>query len=160
MSYKLNDDLANKALNAIAAELAGSFLHMFAGPIPTSPDAALDMVNNHTLVNTISVNGDGVTGVSFGTPSASALPKSPAESWVGTAAFDGAEGDETELVATFFRLCASGENGQGAGGASPRLQGSIGATGSGADMERANPTIEAGEVVAIDNFFIRVGTLV
>lgn len=160
MSYKLNDDLANAALNAIGTELADGFLHLFAGPVPADPDAALDMMNDHTLVCTITKDGDGTTGLTFGTAAASALPKNPAETWAGTAAFDGADDGETELTLTFFRYCAAGDNGQGAGSTSPRLQGTIGATGSGADMERASAVVEAAEVISIDAFYIRVGTLV
>lgn len=160
MSYKVNDALANAALSGpgLGPTLAGGFLHFFAGPEPATPDAALNMVADHTLLVTLSVDGDGVTGLTFGAAAAGALPKAAAEVWTGTAAFSGAGAASSELDATFFRFCAAGDNGQGAGSGA-RLQGTVGTTGSGADMERDSVTIAAGGAVPVSAFFIRIGSI-
>lgn len=158
MAYKVNDALANAILDAFALELTDFFIHIFAGPVPTSPDDALDMVNDHTELVIVSVGDDGTTGLTWGAAADGALPKNAAETWQGTASFDGADDGEAELVATFFRASLIADDARGAG-STVRLQGTIGATGSGADMERTDPTIEAAELVQLDTFFVRIGSL-
>lgn len=160
MSYKVNDALANAALSGagLAPAIAGGFLHFFAGPVPATPDAALDMVAAHTLLVIVSVGGDGVTGLTFDAATGGALPKAAAETWTGTASFSGSGAAAPELDATFFRFCAAGDNGQGAG-SGPRLQGTVGITGSGADMERASVTIATGAAVPVSSFFVRIGSI-
>lgn len=158
MSYKVNDALAEPSLDALGDALAGGFLHFFAGPVPATPDAALNMGASHTLLVTQSVGGDGVTGLTFDPAADGALPKAAAETWTGTATFSGVAAASPELDATFFRFCAAGDNGQGAG-SGPRLQGTVGITGSGADMERASVTIATGAAVPVSSFFVRIGSI-
>lgn len=160
MSYKVNDALANATLGGagLGPALAGGFLHFFAGPVPATPDAALNMATDHTLLVTESVGGDGVTGLTFDAATGGALPKAAAETWTGTATFSGAGSASAELSATFFRFCAAGDNGQGAG-SGPRLQGTVGVTGSGADMERESVVIAAGAAVPVSAFFVRIGSI-
>lgn len=158
MSYLANDELATPMLAAAGTALASGFLHFFAGPVPTAPNAALDMVNDHTLLVTISLNGGGVTGLTFGTAAAGVLPKAPAETWAGTATFSGAEDAEASLTATFCRFCTAGDNGQGAG-TTARLQGTVGATGSGSDVERSSAVIVAGTEVPVTSYNVRIGSL-
>lgn len=158
MSYKVNDAAANPALNALATAISGGFMYLYAGTVPAGPDAALDMGAVHTELVVISVDGDGVTGLTFATAASGAVAKPALAVWTGTAAFVGFGAAETELTPTFFRICASGDNGRGAG-ATPRLQGTIGVTGSGADLERASPLIEVGSTVPVTTFEIQVGSV-
>lgn len=158
MSYKVNDTAANPALNALASAISGGFMYLFAGTVPPGPDDALDMVADHTEIVLVSVDGDGITGLTFATAASGAVAKPALAVWSGLATFDGTEAAELELTPTFFRICTAGDNGRGAGAAA-RLQGTIGITGSGSDMERANPVIEAGSTVPITTFEILVGSI-
>lgn len=159
MAYKLSDDLADQLLTEMKSALDGGFLHFFAGTVPNSPEEALDMANTHTLLCVLTEGGDGTTGLTFAAPSGAMMEKNDTEDWEGIATFDGAEDTETTLEATFFRFCTPGDNGQGAG-AAPRLQGTIGPTFSGADMERDDPNITATEPLVIGEFVVRVSSVV
>lgn len=117
------------ALAALKSELDGGRMYWFAGPVPASADDALDMDNDHTQLVEMTESGDGATGLTFESPSGNAMTKAAAETWSGTIAFDGAEDGEDELVATFYRFCADGDNGRGTA-TGPRLQGTIGGPGS------------------------------
>ena len=70
-------------------------------------------------------SNDGTTGLTFAAPSGGAMLKNAGEDWNGLISFDGAEDGETTLTPTFYRFCASGDNGRGAA-SGPRLQGTIG----------------------------------
>lgn len=158
MSYKVSDELAEAILAAVSTELDDGFLYIFNGTVPATPATVLDMVSTHTLLVQISIDGAGVTGLTFAAPDGDSMAKTEAEAWEGTAAFSGAQDSETTLAANFFRYCKAADNGQGAGTTS-RLQGTIGATGSGSDMERLNPDIVEGNPVEIVNFIVRVSSI-
>lgn len=163
MTAKVSTATANALANAIGltTQLAGGRLFIFAGPVPATADAALDMVNDHTEIAEITESGDGSTGLTFDAPAAGVLAKAAAESWQETAAFDGAEDAEPTLVATFFRFCPSGDNGQAAAHATTgyRLQGEIGDLASTAPMKMSNTTRTNGALVNIDSFSVRIGTI-
>jgi hypothetical protein len=146
----------NAALNGtgIKEQFDGGFLYLFAGTVPSSANDALNMTTTHTEMVVISLDGLGVDGLTFDAPSAGVLAKAAAEAWRGVAAFDGAEDSETSLTATFYRLCADGDDGRGAANASTgyRIQGVIDEPGSGADLELANPVIASGYLQVIDTF--------
>lgn len=137
-----NDYLINPQLNAVKSALDGGFIFVFAGPVPAGPDAALNMATTHTQVAMFSVDGDGVTGLTFDTPAGSPLQKDPSELWKGVIAFDGVDDGESTLTPSFWRFCPSGDDGRGAG-SGPRLQGTCGGPSSSADMRFMASTVTA-----------------
>jgi len=145
--------LATAALLEIKNALDGGFLYIYAGPVPADATEALDMVSSHTELVVLSVDGDGVTGLTFASPVGSTLPKSSGEVWKGTIAFDGAEAAETDLTPTFFRFCAAGDDGRGDGTGLVRIQGSVGGPTSSAQMVLGTATLTSGneQVVSIFN---------
>ena len=154
MSYITSDSLANFALDGIADALQGGRLYLYAGPVPLAPYDPLNM-GEHTELAVVSLAGEG-GGLSFAAAADGLLEKAVLEVWKGEATFDGAESAEPALVPTFFRFCASGDNGRG-GALTPRLQGTVGAPGSGADMERNPLALQAGAIVRIDTFSVGLG---
>lgn len=158
MAYKLNSTLSPLVLAGIKAGLDGGRIRLFSGPVPATPDTALDMVTLHTLLGIVSLNGLNVTGLTFAAAVGDTISKTGAEAWQGTYAFVGAQDTETSLLATFFRYGLFADTGQGVG-TTVRLQGTIGTIGSGADLQRSNPTCLETEAFSIDSFSVRVGAL-
>ena len=160
MAAKATNDLFADALNAMKASLDGGFLYVFAGPVPANAADALNVVDDHTELVKMSVNGDGTTGLTFATATGALLSKTVSEVWKGVIAFSGAEDTETTLVPTFYRFCATGDNGRGAA-TGPRVQGTVGGPSSGADLVRAtndmtdNGTNETG----VSSFFLTLSNL-
>lgn len=158
--FKVTPALAAAALAlGIKAELDGGFVYIYAGPVPAEPGDALNMVDDHTELAKLSVDGDGVTGLTFATPTDATLSKNGDE-WSGLVAFDGAEDAETSLTPTFFRFCPSGDNGRGAV-TTPRLQGTAsGPTGSG-DMKVGSDqlTDNGSNTTGAAIFNVRIGSL-
>lgn len=131
------------ALGALKTALDGGRMYWFSGPVPASAADALDMTTAHTQLVMMTESGDDVTGLTFQAPSGTSMLKASAEVWRGLIAFDGTDDSETTLTATFYRFCASGDNGRGAG-SGPRLQGTIGPAGS--DIPMSNPDLTANGV--------------
>lgn len=136
----ISNELAAAALAAVKAELDGGFLYIYSGAVPAAADSALDTDNEHTQLVQLSVGGDGVTGLTFATPTGPVMSKTPAEAWEGLVAFDGAEDSETELTPTFYRFCATGDDGRAADNG-PRLQGTVGGPTSGASIILGTDTV-------------------
>ena len=130
--------LAAAALNAIKAELDGGTLFYFAGPVPAEAGDALDMGSQHTQLVELSVDGLG-GGLNFETTTSNVLAKDAGETWKGLVEFDGAQGAETTLTPTFWRLCAAGDDGRGST-TGPRLQGTIGGPSSSAQIRLGDGT--------------------
>lgn len=141
MSYKITDDLAAAMLTAFKTEIDGGFLYLFAGSVPATPDLALDMGSDHTEVAMLSVDDDGVTGLTFDAASGAVIAKD-SDVWEGTIAFDGFEDAEVTLTPTFFRFCAAGDDGRAAA-TTPRLQGTVGGPASTADLRLATDDVTA-----------------
>lgn len=142
MAYNPN----NQFLAALAAggknALDGGLIYLFAGSVPADANAALDMAATHTQVAILSLGGDGSTGLTFDSPTDGALIKPAVADWSGLVAFDGAQNGETTLTPTFFRFCATGDNGRSAG-TGPRLQGTVGGPSSAANMKLLTSTLTA-----------------
>lgn len=147
MALKLSDALANALLDgaSLKTQLDGGFIYIFAGPVPATADAALDMTNLHTQLAKIAANDpavdDGTVGLTFAAVASNrALVKSANETWAARVHFDGKDAGAAgtdALTATFYRHCAAGDNGRAAGsGSTPRIQGTVGV--SGADMVLTN----------------------
>ena len=132
--------LAQAMLAAAKDELDGGNFYIFSGSVPADADDALDMVTDHTLCVKMTESNDGSTGLTFGSPTGTSLPKNGSEVWLGLVNFVGFEGAESELTPTFFRFCTAGDNGQGAA-AAPRLQGTIGGPSSGAQVLLGSDTL-------------------
>ena len=126
-------EFADAILAEVKSVFDGGLIYVFAGPVPSSSDTALNMVDDHTELCVISV-GDTGTGITFAAPSGGVLSKNPSEEWEGLVDFDGAEAAETSLAPTFYRLCTSGDNGRGAA-SNPRIQGGCGGPTSSAPVK-------------------------
>lgn len=155
MSYKITTALSESVLSQIKAGLDGGTLYLFAGSVPADADAALDMSATHTQAAAVTVSG---TGLMFEEPEGATLLKSVVQDWEGTASFEGADSEASQLRLTFFRFCPAGDDGRGAG-AGARLQGTVGVSGSMADMERSSDMITPGAPVSIATFAVRVGSI-
>lgn len=141
MTIKLSDALANAILqnSSVKGELDGGFIYIFAGAVPTTADAALDMVTEHTLLAKIAADAvpvdAGVTGLNFEALAVSrAIVKETTETWAAKVHFVGADSASagvSPLTATFYRHCDAADNGQAIGSAStPRIQGTVGTSGA------------------------------
>lgn len=129
MTYKFSPGLAADGLNAKRTTLNGGRLYIFAGPEPAAANDALDLTVGtglHTQLVEYTLDGAGVTGLTFATTTNEVLNKTPAEVWSGLVNFIGAQEASATLTPTFFRFCAAGDNGRAAGTASTkRWQGSV-----------------------------------
>lgn len=142
MSYKVTPTLAAAMLNALKAQLDGGRIYIFAGAVPTDASEALDMVTEHTELAELTLNGGGVTGLTFDTTTSALISKAVAEVWSGLVAFDGADGPGPgTLTQTFFRFCEDGDNGRGAGTGLSRIQGTCGGPASTADGRLGSDTL-------------------
>lgn len=157
--FKMTPALAAAMLAGAKAVLDGGFCFVYSGPEPTNSGDALDMVTLHTELAKLSVEGDGVTGLTFATPTGGVMTKDGDE-WSGPVSFDGAEDSEASLTPTFFRFCPAGDNGRGASTAG-RLQGSAGGPASTADMKLGSDTLtdNGTNTTAAAFFNYRVGSL-
>ncbi len=142
MSYKVTPTLAAAMLNALKAQLDGGRIYIFAGAVPTDASEALDMVTEHTELAELTLNGGGVTGLTFDTTTSALISKAVAEVWSGLVAFDGFAGPGPgTLTPTFFRFCESGDDGRGDGAGLARLQGTVGGPASAADGRLGSDTL-------------------
>lgn len=136
---RVSDSLAAAAMNAIKEHIPSAKLYYFAGPVPASPDDALDMDSQHTQCVAITLNGDG-SGLAFETPTGAVLSKKVEDKWEGEISFDGAQSDQETLTPTFFRIGDINDNCRGPAGAKGRIQGTIGGPGSSADIRLSDGT--------------------
>jgi hypothetical protein len=137
---KITSNVLEDMLTAVKGDFDGGFCYLFAGPVPATAAEALDMGADHTQLAMLSVDNDGVTGLTFNAPVAGVLSKTGAEVWEGLVAFDGAEDTETTLTPTFFRFCPSGDDGRDGTG-TLRIQGSVGGPASSAEMKLEGDTL-------------------
>lgn len=161
MTIQLSEALANALGNAggIKELLDGGNLYLYAGPVPATADAALDMVNDHTEVAKFTESGDGTTPLTFDAPSARVVSKASSESWQATTAFDGAEAAEASLEITFYRFCPAGDDGRAAADPSTgyRVQGTVGDLLSGADLKMNDPNKAEAVLLPMNSFGWRLG---
>lgn len=136
---KMTNALAAAANNALRTALNGGRLYYFSGPVPAEAGDALDMVDDHTELVEFTLDGAGVTGLTFATSTGTVLSKTGAETWSGLVDFDGKDAASPTLTPTFFRFCPAGDNGRGAS-AGARLQGTIGGPASTAELKLTDGT--------------------
>jgi hypothetical protein len=145
-NYLLGDQSLKDALESGNSAPAGLYLFYFSGPVPATADAPLDMVADHTQLVKIAADAtaiaNGIVPLELAAAAASGfIGKSGSQTWKGLVAFDGVNNASPTQLATFFRLCAGGDNGRGAGGGTTyRVQGTIG-TVPGFDLLMPNPTL-------------------
>jgi hypothetical protein len=124
------------------AGLDGGFVHYFSGPVPASPDDAVD--GTSVELAKFSGGGDGVTGLTFeATAADGVLTKTAAQAWQSTAAATG--------TATFFRFCDGADAGTAASTTAKRIQGTLGTT-SASDSQLVSTSITAAQSLDIDLF--------
>lgn len=118
----------------------GLVIKLFSGPEPTSADAPL---SGNTLLCTITVDGDGSTGLTLDTTATGGqIVKNPSEVWEGTVTTTG--------VATFFRMETLADSGASSTSAI-RLQGTVGLIDQ--DLILSSTALVAGDLRRI-NFFV------
>lgn len=143
MAIKISTGLRNKLLDTgpLNSVFSAGFIHIYSGTVPASADDAL---GSATLLSTITVGGDGVTGVNFDTVAASGvIQKAPAEAWSG---FNVASG-----TATFYRHVSSSDTGLSSS-TEPRIQGTV--STAGADLNLSSVSLIGGATQTIDYYSV------
>lgn len=132
MTVKLSTGLVTYVMGTGSFKAAFNlgFLDIYSGTQPASADNA----PNGTKLATITVDGDGVTGITFGTAVAGYLPKNPSETWSGDGLANGNAG--------WFRLREASDAGTASSTTAKRVDGSIGNTG--ADMNVGSVVVTSG----------------
>lgn len=142
MALKASTALRNNmlAVGSLKAQLDGGFIKIYAGTAPSDSDAA---IGSAVLLCTISVGGDGVTGLSLsGTPSGGSIAKAT-EVWQGTNLATG--------TASFWRFVKTGDTGA-ASTTEVRLQGN--AATSGSELVMTSIVLSSGATQTIDFFTV------
>ena len=121
-------------------------LRIYDGAPPASADAAVP--SGHSLLVEITVDGDGMTGLTFeDTASSGTIEKNGAEDWQGTVQNSG--------TAQYFRLVADGDDATESQ-SQPRLQGNIATVGAELNLSSVDLTETA--VQPIDFFIVNLPT--
>ena len=147
MTIRLSTGMRNKLLDGGATggvknALNLGFINLYPGSQPLSADTGA----TGTILGTVSVNGDGVTGLGFDAASAGAISKAAAQTWRFTGLADG--------LAGWFRFYAAGDTPSGTSTTAARIDGSIGSAG--ADMNITNVNIQTGALSTVDSFTINM----
>lgn len=140
---------------SLKGALDGGFLYIYSGAVPAHAD---DIASGATLLAKITVSGAG-TGLTFGTPVQSVtaggeqiatLSKAAAETWSGAILATG--------VASFFRYVEAADeaNHSEASATAKRIQGTVGAPGSLADLNLTSANLTSGQTQNIDYFQITI----
>ena len=145
MTIRLSDGLRNAMLDGgtgggIKGALDGCFCAFFTGAQPASANDPM----TGTLLGVLSVNGDGVTGLTWDAADAGSIAKAASESWR-------VEWDAVG-VAGCFRFYMTGDTLTGSDPDAIRLDGSCGT--SGADMNLTNLQTAVGRVDTCDGFAV------
>lgn len=131
---------------SLKSVMDGGFIKIYAGTIPETADAALDSA---TLLRTVTVDGDGVSGLTLGTVATNGqLPKNAAETWKGTNVATG--------LATFYRHVTASDDGT-LSTTQARIQGKVAEFG--AEMNLANPTLTSGIEQELKYYLVALPTL-
>lgn len=147
MTFKVSTGLRNALLtdDSFAGIMANAKLRIYAGPVPTTADAAL---SGNTLLCEVSDDDMG-TPLAFEAAAVDGtLSKLSSQVWSGENVANG--------TASFYRLVNTADTGTLSTSA-PRVQGSIGVAG--ADMNISNPTLVALALQPVDYFSVALPTL-
>lgn len=161
MAISFSAALSESVLNnsGIKTRLDTGFLYLFAGPVPTNADEALNTGALHTQLAKFGTTAvaDPPVGLTFDAPSGNVLPKAAAEGWLTLTAFDGVDSASSPLAPTFFRFCNTADNGRGAGdGTTYRIQGTVGGPADVADLNMATATLPNTAERSIGFFQVRL----
>jgi hypothetical protein len=126
------------ASGGIKAGLNLGFINIYSGPQP----ATADLAATGTFLGKVSVNADGVTGLTFDAAAAGTISKAAIEAWKFNGAADGTAG--------WFRFYEPTDTPTSGSAVKARIDGSI-AT-SGADMNLSNIAITTGAPNTVDVF--------
>lgn len=145
---KISTTLATALAAAVKAALDGGTLKIFSGPVPATAGAAVDGAS--VLLAEITVDGDGVTGLTFDAPTTGTLNKAAADTWtcLGT--------DVVSGTATFYRFTESGDAGTALSTTHSRIQGIVGTDPFSSDLIVGTTTFTNGVDVPIDSFSFNV----
>ena len=145
---KFSTGLRNGMLSGLSlkAALNGGSLLLFSGPVPATADAA----ETGTVLMSLTVGGDGTTGLSFGTAENGVISKSETEVWA-TSAVD------TSGTISYFRFVSSTDSG-GDSTTEARIQGTAGIVGT--DLVLTSTEVTAGQPWQLNYFNVALPTLV
>lgn len=140
---KFSTGLRNGMLNNVGflEALDGGVLKIFSAP--TAP-ASADAAETGTLLMELTAGGDGSTGLTFDSPVAGVLSKSPSEVWMTSAVIESG-------ACTYFRFVSQADDGA-ASDEAPRVQGTVGMLG--ADMNLTSTTVTAGAPWTLNYFHV------
>ena len=144
---KFSTGLRNGMLSGLSlkAALNGGSLLLFSGPVPATADAA----ETGTALMSLTVGGDGTTGLSFGTAENGVISKSETEVWA-TSAVD------TSGTISYFRFVSSTDSG-GDSTTEARIQGTAGIVGT--DLVLTSTEVTAGQPWPLNYFNVALPTL-
>lgn len=123
--------------NGVKAGLALGFIDIYQGSQPADADTGSA---GSLKLGTVTVNGDGSTGVTFDATTTTTISKAAAETWKFTGLAAG--------VAGWFRFYQAGGSPTATSTTEKRIDGSIGT--SGADMNITNTTIALSATTTVD----------
>lgn len=144
---KFSTGLRNGMLSGLSlkAALDGGSLLLFSGPVPATADAA----ETGTVLMSLTVGGDGTTGLTFGTAEGGVISKSEAEVWA-TSAVD------TSGTISYFRFVSPTDSG-GDSTTDARIQGTAGIVGT--DLVLTSTEVTAGQPWTLNYFNVALPTL-
>jgi hypothetical protein len=145
MTVRISTGLRNKMLaggvgGGVKGALDLGFLYVYSGPQPLLADTGA----TGTLLGTTSINGLGVTGLTFGAPALGVLAKDAAEVWK----FNG----EAAGTAGYCRFAAAGDTPANTSATAARIDMSIATSGS--DVSLSNISITVGAPNTVDVYQI------
>ena len=144
---KFSTGLRNGMLSGLSlkAALDGGSLRLFSGPVPATADAA----ETGTVLMSLTVGGNGTTGLTFGSAADGVISKSEAEVWA-TSAVD------TSGTISYFRFVSSTDSG-GDSTTEARIQGTAGIVGT--DLVLTSAEVTAGQPWTLNYFNVALPTL-
>lgn len=144
---KFSTGLRNGMLSGLSlkAALDGGSLILFSGPVPPTADAAA----TGTVLMSLTVGGNGTTGLTFGSAADGVISKSEAEVWATSAV--AASG-----TISYFRFVSSADSG-GDSTTEARIQGTAGIVGT--DLVLTSAEVTAGQPWTLNYFNVALPTL-
>lgn len=144
---KFSTGLRNGMLSGLSlkAALDGGSLLLFSGPVPATADAA----ETGTVLMSLTVGGNGTTGLTFGSAADGVISKSESEVWA-TSAVD------TSGTISHFRFVSSTDSG-GDSTTEARIQGTAGIVGT--DLVLTSTEVTAGQPWTLNYFNVALPTL-
>lgn len=144
---KFSTGLRNGMLSGLSlkAALNGGSLILFSGPVPPTADAAA----TGTVLMSLTVGGNGTTGLTFGSAADGVISKSEAEVWA-TSAVD------ISGTISYFRFVSSTDSG-GDSTTEARIQGTAGIVGT--DLVLTSTEVTAGQPWTLNYFNVALPTL-